>query len=160
MSLHLLTPTVCYLAWTPSSSQKAKPGYVQTRPCTHSKVEHDSAPTYDPCLTPPPSLHVQATTDPAVFQVALSGVSVLVKRVTATSPESQQHQLDSQQLSPLLHALLCFSTSEPTLQAMVLRVVAHCLVHANSSCSQHRPSLKKWASASTFHSYLPLAQVW
>jgi hypothetical protein len=99
----------------------------------------------------------QGTSDPAVFQVAVSGVSVLLKQA-GFSPGSQC-QLDSHRLSPLLHALLSSSNSEPALQVLVLRVIARCLVQANSSCSQHRPSIKKWASVAAFHPDLPLAQV-
>lgn len=101
---------------------------------------------------------LQATTDPAVFQVALSGVAVMVKRI-CTCPESRR-VLDSQRLSPVLHALLCFSAGDPVLQAPMLELVARCLVHATSSCSQHRPSLRKWAGSAALHSHLPLAQEW
>lgn len=105
-----------------------------------------------------PLLPIQATTDPAVFRVALSGVSVMVKRV-CTCPQSAC-KLDSQQLSPVLSALMCFSESDTVSQATMLELVAHCLVHATSSCSQYRPFLKTWAAAAALHSHLPLAQVW
>ena len=99
----------------------------------------------------------QTTTDPAVLQALCRGLTSLLTRAH-NSPQAVRN-FTSQHLPGILQCLQAFSGAAASLQAMVLPIVAQCLVHFTASCSHNAATLKKWAWSSLFSSHLPLSQV-
>lgn len=102
---------------------------------------------------------LQTAASPSTLQLAHRGLHSLLHSVSSSAQSLDK--LTLQAVSPLVQSLLSFSapSTTPPLQAMALRLVSHCLVHFNSSCSQHRQALRKWAGSAVFHTHSHLSQV-